>query len=110
MTRAWYTSLQSENSVGIGRICRLILHTGSRKYPTERLPLKTTFPSTVQDGINHDVSPPRRVIATFATYAEAQGPWIICPIKSFLWSTSPLSPRVLFIPRLILLLFACVGC
>jgi hypothetical protein len=34
--------------------------------------MKTTFPSTVQDGINHDVSSPRRVIATFATYGEAQ--------------------------------------
>lgn len=34
--------------------------------------MKTTFPSTVQDDINYDVSSPRRVIATFATYAEAQ--------------------------------------
>jgi hypothetical protein len=33
--------------------------------------VKTTFPSTVQDSTNHDVSP-RRAVATFFTYAEAQ--------------------------------------
>lgn len=34
--------------------------------------METTFPSTVQDGMNSAGSAPRRVIATFATYAEAQ--------------------------------------
>lgn len=34
--------------------------------------MKTTFPSTVQDGIAQDVSSSRRAIATFATYGEAQ--------------------------------------
>lgn len=34
--------------------------------------MKTTFPSTVHDGITHDVSSPRRTVATFATYGEAQ--------------------------------------